>query len=222
MRAEAGPLRGAEAVLEVAAVDPVVLLEVVPSEWQNETALLCTGNVTAAGRPVPGAAVRIVFDGCGTADCTTGPAGQFELLAGVAGGSHQVVANVSFADGRPINPGSSPAVRAEVAGGFPVLPVLGALLALLLAGAGGFLFWRRSRAVTAVPCPRSSAPPPPGPRRSPSRRPWRRRRSYRRPRSCGPPPGNSPGTAGATASRPSTARSSSGSPRPSPAPASGA
>jgi hypothetical protein len=154
VRAETGALRMAEAPLEVAAVDSVVLLAVAPSEMENQTALQCTGNVTAASRPVPGAAVRLVFDGTGTADCITGPAGQFELLAGVAGGSHEVVANVSFADGRPINPGSSGAVRAEVPGGFSVLPLLGVLL-LLLVGAGGFLFWRRSRGDDggAVPAP---------------------------------------------------------------------
>ena len=117
--------------------------------------------MTADGRPVPGAAVRLVFDGTGTADVTTGPEGQFELLAGIAGGSHEVVANVSFDDGRPLNPASSGVVKAELPGGFPVLPVLGGIV-LLLAGAGGFLFWRRSRsgdgarpaATRAVPAPR--------------------------------------------------------------------
>lgn len=160
VRAEAGPLRIADASLEVVAVDPVVQLEVAPDMWENETALRCAGNVTAAGRPVPGAAVRLVYDGTGTADCTTGPEGQFELLAGIAGGSHKVVANVSFDDGRPINPASSRAVRAELPGGFPVLPVIGALLVLLLVGAGGFFFWRRSRDTDggARPAPVRPAP----------------------------------------------------------------
>ncbi len=164
--AEAAPLRTAEAVLEVVAVDPVVLLEVAPAEWENQTALLCTGNVTAAGRPVPDAPVRLVFDDSGTADCTTGPEGQFELLAGVVGGSHRVVASVAFADGRPLNPASSAAVSAELPGGFSVLPVL-AVIVVLLVGAGGFLFWRRGRseppAAAAPPvdeAPERTAPPP--------------------------------------------------------------
>ncbi len=160
VRAESGPLGAAEAVLEVAAVDPVVLLEASPSEWQNESALLCTGNVTAAGRPVPGAAVHLVFDDYGTADCTTGPAGQFELLAGIPGGSHEVVANVSFAGDRPINPGSSPAVRAEVPGGLPVLPVVGGLLAVVLVGAGSFFFWRRGRNTDGGGRPAPARPAP--------------------------------------------------------------
>lgn len=163
VRAEAGPLRIAEASLEVVAVDPVLLLEVVPSEWENETALSCSGNVTAAGRPVPDARVHLVYDGTGTADCTTGPEGQFDLLAGIAGGSHKVVANVSFDDGRPINPASSRAVRAELPGGFPVLPVIGALLVLLLVGAGGFLFWRRSRTEEGGDRPAAARPARPAP-----------------------------------------------------------
>lgn len=157
VRAEAGPLRVAEASLEVAAVDPVVMLGLAQSEFDNQTALLCTGNVTAAGRPVPGAPVHLVFDRTGTADCTTGPAGQFELLAGVGGGTHEVVANVSFSDGRPINPGASPAVRADLPGGFPVLPLLGVVI-LLLAGAGGFLYWRRRRDNDAGPRPAPARP----------------------------------------------------------------
>ena len=159
--AEAAPLRTAEAVLEVGAIDPVVLLQVAPAEWENRTALLCTGNVTAAGRPVPDAPVRLVFDDSGTADCTTGPQGQFELLAGVVGGSHRVVANVAFTDGRPINPASSAVATAELPGGFPTLPVL-AVVALLLVGAGGFLVWRRERPAPAQPVARP-APPAPAP-----------------------------------------------------------
>ena len=166
--AEAAPLRTAEAVLEVVAVDPVVLLEVAPAEWENQTALLCTGNVTANGRPVPDAPVQIVFDNSGTADCTTGPQGQFELLAGVVGGSHRVVASVAFDDGRPLNAASSAVVSAELPGGFSVLPVLGGIV-LLLAGVGAFLYWRRGQAdrsarpVTAQPvrpAPPAAAPPP--------------------------------------------------------------
>ncbi|MEN6341120.1 MAG: DUF4129 domain-containing protein [Methanospirillum sp.] len=177
VHADGGPLRSADASLEVAAVDPVVLLDVTPTVWQNESALHCIGNVTAAGRAVPGAAVRLVFDGAGSANCTTGPAGQFELLAGVAGGSHRVVANVSFDDGRPINPGSSRVAEAEVPGGFSVLPVVGLLVVLLLVGAGGFLFWRRNRTgepgtivrpaparvVPVAPEPVVEAPPAPTP-----------------------------------------------------------
>ncbi len=158
--AEAAPLRTAEAVLEVVAVDPVVLLQVAPAEWENQTALLCTGNVTAAGRPVPDAPVRLVFDGTGTADCTTGPQGQFELLAGVVGGSHRVVANVAFDDGRAINPASSAVATAELPGDFPTLPVLAAVV-LLVAGAGGFLFWRRERPAPAQVTARPAPPVPP-------------------------------------------------------------
>ncbi len=160
VRVEAGASRTAEASLEVAAIGAVVLLQAAPSEWQNQTAVHCTGNVTAAGRPVPGAAVHLVFDNYGTADCTTGPEGQFELLAGIAGGSHQVVANVSFADGRPINPASSPAARVELPGGFPLLPVLGGLVAVLLVGGGGFLFWRRRRSSDGEDRPVSVRPTP--------------------------------------------------------------
>jgi LPXTG-motif cell wall-anchored protein len=178
VRAEAGP-QSAEASLEVAAVDPVVLLAVVPSEWQNQTAIRCTGNVTAGGRPVTGATVRLVFDGYGTADCITGPAGQFELLAGIAGGRHEVVANVSFADGRPINPGTSLAARVDLPGGFALLPLLGGLVAVLLVGGGGFFFWRRRRntggeeiSAPVRPAPARNAPAPgPSPEPAPAPQP---------------------------------------------------
>jgi len=135
----------AEASLEVVATDPVLRLEAVPTEHEGEPALRCTGNLTANGRGVPGASVRLVFDGETPADCITGPAGQFELLGVIAPGTHRVVANVSFEDGRPLNPATSAGVEATVPGGFPWLPALAVVAVLLLAGAGALLYWRRSR-----------------------------------------------------------------------------
>ncbi len=144
--AEAGPGAAAQASLEVASTVPLVLLGAVPSTWQNESALLCTGNVTASGKGVPNAPVHLVFDNYGWADATTGPSGQFEVNAGLPGGKHEVVANVSFVDGRPLGPAASSVVTAVVPGGSPLpswaLPVV-AVMAVLVLAAGGYLFWQR-------------------------------------------------------------------------------
>ncbi|MEN6342028.1 MAG: hypothetical protein ABFC89_05655, partial [Methanospirillum sp.] len=143
--------RSAEASLEVASTVPVVLLDAVPSTWQNGPALLCTGNVTASGIGVPNAPVHLVFDRFGWADATTGPSGQFEVRAGVPGGKHEVVANVSFADGRPLGPAASGVVTAVVPGGsvLPSLPpwalAVIAVLVVVLIGGGIFVRRRRSR-----------------------------------------------------------------------------
>jgi hypothetical protein len=138
--------RSAETSLEIASTVPLVRLGAVPSTWQNESALLCTGNVTASGKGVPNAPVHLVFDNYGWANAMTGPDGQFELNAGVPGGKHEVVANVSFADGRPLGPAASSVVTAVVPGGSALpawaLPFAGVLALLLLAG-GGYLFWQR-------------------------------------------------------------------------------
>lgn len=162
VRAEAGPDRAAEAGFEVVPLTPVVLLEVAPTEWQNAPALLCQGNVTAGGRPVPGANVHLAFNSYGTADVVTGRAGQYELVAGVAGGSHTVVANVSFEDGRALAPAESAPARAELPGGgesFPVLPTAAVLGVVLLGGAVGFVLWRRGAGGGAGAPPPSGAPP---------------------------------------------------------------
>ena len=149
----------AEATLEVVMTDPVLRLGAVPTEHEGEPALRCTGNLTANGRGVPGASVRLVFDGETPADCITGPAGQFELLGVIAPGTHTVVANVSFDDGRPLRPATSAVVEATVPGGFPWLPALAVVAVLLLAGVGGFLYWRGYRhQERAEPAP--LAPPP--------------------------------------------------------------
>ena len=145
--AEAGT-RSAETNLEVASTVPQVLLDAAPSVWQNSSALLCTGNVTASGKGVPNAPVHLVFDSYGWADATTGPSGQFEVNAGIPGGKHEVVANTSFADGRPLGPAASSVVTAVVPGG-STLPswalLIVAVLAVLLLAAGGYAYRRRSR-----------------------------------------------------------------------------
>ena len=148
----------AEAVLEVTEAQPAVSLEAVPTVWEGEPALRCTGNVTANGRGVPDARVHLVFDGAGSGDCTTGPAGQYELLGVIAPGAHRVVANVSFDDGRPLAAAESAAVEAVVPGGFPLLPAVAIVAVLVLAGAGAVLFWRRGRRDEAAEVP---LPPPP-------------------------------------------------------------
>ncbi len=160
--AEAGN-RSAEASLEVASTVPLVLLDAVPSTWQNESALLCTGNVTVSGRGVPDAAVHLVFDNYGWSDAMTGPEGQFEVKAGIPGGKHEVVANVSFADGRPLGPAASSVVTAVVPGGallpplptlpFWALPAVAVLVVLLLAAGGYGLRRRRSRREPEQPLP---------------------------------------------------------------------
>ena len=60
------------------------------------------------------------------------------------------MANVSFDDGRPLNPASSGVVKAELPGGFPLLPVLGVLV-LLLAGAGASSSGAGAGATTVAP-----------------------------------------------------------------------
>jgi hypothetical protein len=146
--AEAGNRR-VDASIEVASTVPLVLLDAVPSTWQNESALLCTGNVTALGKGVPNAPVHLVFDSYGWADAMTGPGGQFEVNAGLPGGKHEVVANVSFADGRPLDPATSSVVTAVSPGGSALplwaLPGAGMLVAVLLMAAGGYLVRQRSR-----------------------------------------------------------------------------
>ncbi len=157
--AEAGN-RSAEASLEVASTVPLVQLDAVPSSWQNESALLCTGNVTVSGRGVPDAPVHLVFDNYGWADAMTGPEGQFEVNAGLPGGKHEIVANVSFSDGRPLGPAASSVVTAVVPGGslLPTLPSWAlpavAVLAVLLAATGGYVVSRRrSRRGPVQPLP---------------------------------------------------------------------
>ncbi|NLX50174.1 MAG: DUF4129 domain-containing protein [Methanospirillum sp.] len=181
-RARAGYFLLDEVSFAVLPTEPEVRLQVVVDTWENETALRCSGNVSAGGRPVPGAPVHLEFRGIGSGDCTTGNEGQFELLAGLDPGSYEVVANVSFTDGRPLTPASSPVVRVEIpGGGLPVLPLLAGLVVLLVGAAGFFVLRQRSggqRAAPAAPAgpvparpePVRGKPEPPEPAPAPVRR----------------------------------------------------
>lgn len=153
--ADAGPGAAAGTSFEVASTAPVVLLDVAPTVWQNESALRCTGNVTVSGKGVPAAAVHLVFDNYGWADSTTGSTGEFEVVAGIPGGKHTVEANVSFDDGRPLDPAASGLVTAAVPGG-PALPAwalpgLALLAALFLAGGIVAVRRRSKRRARSVP-----------------------------------------------------------------------
>lgn len=125
------------------AAPPVVKLSVSPVVSEEKPALLCTGNVTADGRPIAGAAVHLTFDDYGVLDCTTGEDGAFYMLVRIGPGRHSVVANVTLAD-RSEGPVSSPRVTAEIPGALPLLPMGVGAIALLVGGTG-FFFWRRGR-----------------------------------------------------------------------------
>lgn len=122
---------------------PVARLSVSPVVSEEKPALLCTGNVTADGRPVAGATVHLTFDDYGVLDCTTGEDGAFSMLVRIGPGRHSVVANVSLAD-RPQSPVLSPRMTAEIPGALPLLPMGVGVIALLVGGTG-FFFWRRGR-----------------------------------------------------------------------------
>ena len=126
-----------------ATAPPVVRLSVSPVVSEEKPALLCTGNVTADGRPVAGSTVHLTFDDYGVLDCTTGEDGAFSMLVRIGPGRHSVVANVSPAD-RPQSPVFSPRMTAEIPGALPLLPMGVGVIALLVGGTG-FFFWRRGR-----------------------------------------------------------------------------
>jgi hypothetical protein len=132
---------------------PVVQLSVSLFNASEVPPILCTGNVTVVGRPIPGATVHLLFDDYGVLDCTTDETGTFNMLVNVGPGRHSVVANVSSVDPSQSRPALSPRVTIEVPGiKLPLLPMaVGGII--LLAGGTALFFRRRGRRIERQPEP---------------------------------------------------------------------
>jgi hypothetical protein len=136
--ATAGTVYSEVATFEVVSASTTITLDAMEV---NATAVACTGNLTAEGRPVTGAPVLVRVDDATLAAGETDQQGAYRTEIVLAPGEHTLQAEFHAA-GYPLNASESETVAVQVRGeGLSPLPFIAALAAA--AGAGWYLRRRR-------------------------------------------------------------------------------
>ena len=136
--ATAGTVYSEVATFEVVSASTTITLAVMEV---NATAVACSGNLTAEGRPVTGAPVLVRVDNATLISTETDGNGTYVKEIVLAPGEHTLQAEFHAA-GYPLNASESETVAVQVRGeGLSPLPFIAALAAA--AGAGWYLQRRR-------------------------------------------------------------------------------